>query len=128
MGVGIGSGISRSSSMSRSVGKMSSSKNMKSNSDYKPVSIVPNPNRFRYEILEAKTFDNGSVVLKIKYIDCTNFEGKKILVYDNTVKFEKMQSKYGIDPHFSEETYSPVARFEPTKRGWELACITAKSL
>jgi len=33
-----------------------------------------------------------------------------------------------LDPHFSEDIYSPVARLEPTIRGWALAEELAKNL
>ena len=36
---------------------------------------------------------------------------------------EKLKAQKVIDPHFSESKkyYSPIARFEPTMRGWGMA-------
>lgn len=51
----------------------------------------------------------------IKYHQCGSYNGTKILVYEGE------KPKEQPDPHFLEEKKSPIARFEPTERGWEMA-------
>jgi hypothetical protein len=56
---------------------------------------------------------NGYTVLKVSYPNCTNYEGKKILVFVGDVTVKIMNSTT-LDPHF--ETGSDlVARFVPTE-------------
>jgi hypothetical protein len=96
-------------------------------SDYNkpPVTInpSPNPNPNNYEIIEHLE-SNGWLLIKIKYPDCKNYEGIKILLFRNVTVMDLLKQKL-IDPHFSEnkEYKSPFARFEPTEFGWEAAMI-----
>ncbi len=87
----------------------------------------PNPNKFRFRIKDEFRFPNNWMVVRINYLDCTNYEGNKILVYDSIISFEMLVRGKAIDPHFNEKEFSPVARFEPTKRGLSLAIEFAKS-
>lgn len=79
---------------------------------------LPNPNPGRYKIIRHVARD-GNLLVKIKYLDCTNYEGNKILLYKKTTLKQLKKQKY-IDPHFSKSKKfrSPFARFEPTKKGW----------
>ncbi len=88
---------------------------------------LPNPNKYRWVILEHYILGKAAVVV-IKYKDCTNYDGIKILVYDDSDKFEELRTGGAIDPHFSEDEYSPVARFVPTDKGIEQARQLAKTL
>ena len=83
---------------------------------------APNPNPDRWNLLEKQEYPNG-YVLKVHYLDCTNFEGVKVMVFEG--KF-KMRSH--MDPHFHESSDAPIARFRPDADGWERACKLAKSL
>jgi hypothetical protein len=76
---------------------------------------APNPDPSRYEVLEVRNFDNATL-LKVRYIDCTNFEGVKILVY-----LGKFIPSQDLDPHFSETKTCPIARFKPDSLGYEIA-------
>ena len=71
------------------------------------------------------------LVLKVRYPDCTNYEGVKIMVYEDTniIEIQKV-NKGTIDPHFgvNPDFISPIARFEPTDRGWEMAIKFCKSM
>lgn len=89
---------------------------------------LPNPNPKNYKILDHISIGEY-IILKIKYLDCVNFEGKKILVYRN-VSIEKIKNQKLIDPHFSQNTkfISPIARFLPTNEGWDMAVLFCKSL
>ena len=94
--------------------------------DNKSQSLIGMPNPENYKIIKsAQIIDN--LVIMIRYLDCTNYEGKKILVFKNCTR-EKLEKQKIIDPHFSEnkEYHSPHARFEPTPRGWLNAKMTAQ--
>ena len=82
---------------------------------------LPNPNPANYKILRSEQIDNYLVV-EIQYLDCINYEGKKILVYRDCT-LDKLKKQKLIDPHFCENKnfLSPIVRFEPTDDGWENA-------
>lgn len=87
--------------------------------------VDPDPNNF--QLLSWEEI-NGWTVCVVLYPNCTNFEGKKLLVYPCTP--EAICSARKLDPHFSNIGLSPVARLEPTKRGLalaELICRQRKS-
>ena len=85
----------------------------------KVIEVLPNPDPKNFEVIN--TLEDGDFLLvKIKYPDCTNYEGMKILLYFG-VPLEKFRRLKKIDPHFCLECISPVARFEPTNNGWDLA-------
>lgn len=85
---------------------------------------TPNPNPARFDTVRVEQVGN-MVVAEIQYHGCTNYEGIKVMVYDNcTVKDIEFANK--LDPHFCENCrLSPIARFEPTRRGWNLAIAFA---
>lgn len=80
-----------------------------------------NPNPKNWEIIRYEEI-NGWLIVYIRYPDCINYEGYKILVYKNCT-FDKLISQKYIDPHFSNEKllFHPFARFEPTPEGWAMA-------
>lgn len=84
--------------------------------------LPPNPNPENYEILRSLQMGKYLIVA-IKYHDCKNYEGKKIMVYECDIK--QLVSQQKIDPHFSDncDYKSPVARFEPTLSGWDMAKV-----
>jgi hypothetical protein len=61
--------------------------------------------------------------MKVKYDDCTNFEGVKIMVFKGQYK-----NRIWLDPHFAENEKAPIARFKPTSEGWDMAIKLAKAL
>jgi len=80
----------------------------------------PRPDNYTIKLFEQI---GNHVIIQIQYHDCTNYEGLKILVFENcTIK--NLTDQKLIDPHFSEDKrfFSPVARFEPTPKGWDMAC------
>jgi hypothetical protein len=83
---------------------------------------APNPSPERWTMLDKQSFNNG-YVLKVKYHDCTNFEGVKIIVFRGVYREWKI-----LDPHFSESYEAPIARFKPDDEGWRMAVELAKSL
>lgn len=86
-----------------------------------PSRALPNPNKFRWVLTSFDFAPNGWCVAVIRYHDCTNYEGRKVLVYDSTARFHELMKTGAVDPHFDDKSYSPVARFEPTERGIQLA-------
>ncbi len=80
---------------------------------------LPNPDPKKFEILEVG-LNNDFTIVRVKYPDCTNYEGVKILVYKGHVIKEIMAAKE-IDPHFCDKHLSPIARFAPTEEGLKLA-------
>lgn len=80
-----------------------------------------NPDPFNYTIVESVQ-KNNFVLLKIRYHGCTNYEGLKILLFKD-VFLHDLLNQTSIDPHFSDNNsyHSPIARFEPTNFGWNMA-------
>ena len=82
--------------------------------DYLPND--PRPNDFEIRVLEQY---GNNVLGLVYYPHATNFEGEKILVWqDSTTNQIKRMSV--IDPHFLEDN-KIIARFRPTVEGVELA-------
>ena len=88
---------------------------------YPPVQSLPNPNPQRYTI-SGNIRLGRYLLVDIIYPDCTNYEGRKILLYRD-VTIEKLIKQGSIDPHFSNNSnfHSPIARFEPTEDGMDIA-------
>lgn len=87
-----------------------------------------NPNPDNYEILEHEKIGD-CLIVKVRYPDCRNYEGVKILVYLG-VALKQLKAQKRIDPHFgdNEKYISPVARFVPTEAGMALARNFARFL
>lgn len=84
-----------------------------------PNPLNPDPRNFIIERVEHK--DMGShIVVQVKYPNCKNYEGQKILVFRTLGQLTNLEI---LDPHFSSEKpeLSPIARFVPTEEGWEMA-------
>lgn len=89
---------------------------------------LPNPDPSNFRILHHEQI-GPYLILTILYPDCTNYEGRKVLLFKG-VKLEEINQQKLIDPHFSQNTqyHSPVARFEPTTMGWKMAQVLAHSM
>ncbi len=106
----------------------------------KPVFVptpakLPNPDPKNYRIVRSRSFGKASgkaikgndfisgrfILIEINYPDCTNFEGNKILVYED-VTLSRLLKQGSIDPHFTnnKKFAAPIARFIPTPRGWDM--------
>ena len=85
------------------------------------VSTTPNPNPYKFVIEKYMIYGNY-ILVKINYPDCITFNGNKILVYED-VTVSDLQLTNILDPHFGNDDKNiyPIARFIPTKKGWELA-------
>jgi len=104
----------------------SSSSNDCNNNNYEE--FTPSPKIENYDIIKSTQIGDNLVVF-VNYKDVTNYEGDKIMVYENC-NLKKLVEQELIDPHFSlnKNMYSPVARFEPTEQGWRLALLVANML
>ena len=83
----------------------------------------PDPSQFM--ILRSQIFEQPEIIhiiLEVQYRGCTNYEGRKILVYDRVDPSVLLRVRV-LDPHFSDtDCLSPIASFPPTERGWQDAC------
>jgi hypothetical protein len=70
---------------------------------------------------------NTYVIATVKYLNAKNYDGIKIMVFENITK-EKILKMKIIDPHFCETEISPIARFEPTQRGLSWAIKFVKTM
>jgi len=82
---------------------------------------APNPRPDRYELKGMYQFNNAHLLI-VRYLDCTNFEGLKAMVFAG-----KYEHREFLDPHFSESKGSPIARFRPDNQGLALALDFAKN-
>jgi len=90
-----------------------------------PKSSVPLPAPDPANFTIKRTEEVGdALVVMAQYPDCTNYEGKKIMVFPRMTTKELLRLSH-LDPHFQLDE-GPVARFEPTERGWDLAIACAK--
>jgi hypothetical protein len=104
--------------------------------DYQPCDFnssksqpaLPNPDPKNFDILD-KWEIGRYLILSVRYPDCTNYEGNKILLYEN-VTLERLLAQGSLDPHFSESVgyFSPIARFAPTERCLRMAMVLARLL
>jgi len=80
-----------------------------------------NPDPYNFRIVKSKQVGKWLLV-KVKYPDCTNYEGMKILLYKG-ITLKQLTKQGHLDPHFSnsKKFHSPFARFEPTDKGWDFA-------
>lgn len=94
-----------------------------------PRAVAPNPDPSRYDILRSESVAN-CLIVEARYHGCTNFDGRKIMVYENVADVaELLALTHGkLDPHFAGSHPSPVARLIPDDLGWALARIVAKEL
>lgn len=88
-----------------------------------------NPDPGNYKIINWETCGNYFLLL-INYPDAKNFEGNKILLYKDIANPGELliRTNNKIDPHFSKDAISPIARFEPNSRGWNNAKTFIKFL
>lgn len=86
---------------------------------------APNPDPSRWTLLSVREYAKA-YVLTVRYLDATNFEGVKVMVYRG--KFPGLGQLRRLDPHFTPDDDSPVARFKPDVEGIEMANALARGL
>lgn len=99
---------------------------LSSSSNSEPHPTDPDPHI--YHIKKMEVFGRITVLL-VNYLNCTNYEGMKILVIKDYALSKKHVPGHGphlqrLDPHFLEGG-SLLARFAPTDDGWSSACLMA---
>lgn len=75
-------------------------------------SMNPNPKNFRID----KLIELQNTYVEVYYPDAKNYEGNKVMVYKGKVAQQILAAKE-LDPHFSDNGLSPIARFTPTIEG-----------
>ena len=85
-----------------------------SSSPYAVPDSNPNPRNFK---ILTEEYIRGFLVLTVQYPNCTNYEGKKLMVYSGfkTSKELIAYNKGELDPHFANTIGSPIARFRPSE-------------
>ena len=86
-----------------------------------------NPVPTRFAVLRSQRV-GSALVVDVRYPDCLNFEGRKVLVYEDAEAAARQLATGKADPHFAEVGVSPVARFRPTAAGWDMAVSFARTL
>lgn len=86
-----------------------------------------NPDPTRFDIKKTERIGKF-LIAEVQYPNCQNYEGNKILVFER-VSEKVLRGQKSLDPHFCDSLKhsSPVARFEPTARGWNYAVSFCKS-
>lgn len=92
-----------------------------------PSAVAGNPDPAHFSIIKEQAVGNYLLLL-VHYQGCTNFDGKKLLVYRGYTNSAQLLSdlKGKLDPHFTTSGICPVARFLPTDEGWSRACFMAE--
>jgi hypothetical protein len=88
---------------------------MKLFSDGVTTAPNPNPKRFKIEAVSVAKNKRSIVVVEATYPDCTTFEGRKIMVYE--APLARFAAVDELDPHFTEDDFSLLARFPATDSG-----------
>jgi hypothetical protein len=102
-------------------GSSSSSCTYSSSTTYAPTRDARNPDPMNFTIEKSQQVADIFVTM-IRYPNCTNYEGRKIVVTDFNPK-----RRQTLDPHFAEGS-GLIARFVPTDEGWTMACNFAKTI
>jgi hypothetical protein len=85
--------------------------------------ISNNPDPTCFVIKKTEQVDRF-LIAEVHYPNCQNYEGNKIVVFEG-VPEKVLREQTSLDPHFCDSPNhpSPVARFEPTARGWNYALV-----
>jgi len=87
------------------------------------INSTPDPKDFK---VIKRILVNDYPIYWVKYPGVKNYEGNKILMYPRFFNEDLIKDR--MDPHFFDKGDSPIARFEPTKYGLELAIKLALNL
>lgn len=75
----------------------------------------------KWSILDEHICDNGVTVIRIQYLDFKDeFDGKKILVFEDYETFYQIRNTGAIDPQ-PKTSPSPMAEFESSDNGMRIA-------
>jgi hypothetical protein len=89
-----------------------------------PSAPAPNPDPSRYAVVATE--QHGRYLLAmVRYLDATNFEGVKVMVYRDRTAASLVGP---LDPHFAENGQGPIARFPPTVDGLAMARLLVTTL
>lgn len=91
-------------------------------SDIKQIAMGCKPDPFKFTINHYEVV-NGNTIIIANYGGLT-FNGNKLMV----LRGIHSKEQESLDPHFLNEDYPVVARFQPTEKGLELARIIADNI
>lgn len=128
MGFGIRPGISVNSEDTKgSMFKMSIAMPVPGVASKKKRIRNRNPVPDNFKVLKEDSFGKFSVVM-VHYPNCTNYEGKKVMVLKWKSKGKKASNLTWLDPHFTDKaSVDPkvIARFAPTNDGYMQGLLLA---
>jgi hypothetical protein len=89
--------------------------------------VSPWPDPWKFSIVSIEQVGGMSIVIA-HYPDAKNFNGIKVLVFENTSP-DEIRERVSLEPHFLDDSTANkglVARFRPTEHGMWLARTFAK--
>lgn len=93
------------------------------------LGALPNPDPRKFKVRSVQVFKRAAV-LTVDYSGCTNYEGRKVLVFKvkSEAEAKRIAASAELDPHFCEHDERMVARFRPSVAGMQLAREFAEML
>ena len=79
------------------------------------IAMGAKPDPYKFEIIRLEYHYNHTIILA-RYEGCLTFDGLKLMLFEGI--YNPIET---LDPHFLDESYPLVARFQPTGKGWVLA-------
>lgn len=86
-----------------------------------------NPDPANYRV-QRRFEHGGNLLIEAIYLDCINYEGRKLMIYQDCT-IDDLMKQGSLDPHFSSDadTKSPFMRLEPTEEGWRFGMMILKA-
>lgn len=81
------------------------------------IAIGAKPDPYKFTIVEREVVA-GNTIIVARYEGCKTFDGLKMMLIRGEPTITET-----LDPHFLDEEYPVVARFQPNQQGWILARI-----
>lgn len=87
---------------------------------YEKIAMGAKPDPFKFTIVKLE-YTYGHTIILAKYPGSLTFDGLKLMLFEGY-----FIPKETLDPHFLDEDYPLIARFQPTEEGYALAEKLAK--
>lgn len=92
------------------------------NDPMRQIAMGCKPDPYKFTIVKIEQLQNYTIV-EANYDGCLSFGGNKLMLIKGIYK-----SFEALDPHFLNEEYPVIARFQPTELGWDMARASAEFL
>lgn len=92
------------------------------NDPMRQIAMGCKPDPYNFKIVKIEQLKNYTIV-EANYDGCLSFDGNKLMLIKGIYK-----SFEALDPHFLNEEYPVIARFQPTEIGWDMAIASAEFL